>query len=619
MPTIDINNDDYKSILSELNAIQMSQQIDNSDKDRLIKILTEFLNKLDSANAALYAQAFIVYLCEKFVIDNHSPMKARLIQLRQFLISAVLNQRNIFGDPAQKQVHFFDDPDLGKTVLISLCKLGYEVGVKDTLNQLEIACECAFKYPIGVQLFRPDKWLTEMKGNKTINYRKYFLEKDKENVTALQIAYENNHQEILRFLMDKASLMYSENPSEGFKQFTTQHDHTYNNLLLSACMNGHQEKVQLLLDIALNVHGGLTSKGFKELISMQSGDERNSLLISACKNGHEKLVQLLLDIASSAYGGLSTEGFKRFISLENNDKFTVLTFACIRGYLSIVELLIEKAAVAYGKYDSVEFKEFLQHLNKGGLSPFHSACRAGERDVIRLLISTAEKSFKSPQSPEFIKFIQQPCAYQFSPLNAACKEEAKTDIQRCGLKNVVSLLLHVAEQIFGKQENVAYQAFLQTPNKLLNTPLNSACRRGDVDIATMLLTYAKDAFGRINSDGFRQFLISANDQGYTPFLSACSAGHDEVAKLLFEHALQACNGNQEDEWFNKFIYPINSKGESIDVIMKRVMNRPGEKGNISNYNKICRLLIKPKQSNEVVAAAYRTTETPADGCSIRLK
>ncbi|XP_064391932.1 uncharacterized protein LOC135339650 isoform X3 [Halichondria panicea] len=160
---------------------------------------------------------------------------------------------------------------------------------------------------------------------------------DRSNWTALHIASINGHDEVVRVLLAGKATVNTQNKWGRSP-------------LLAASSNGHLKCVELLINAGANVD-----------IQDELGQ---SPLWAASFYGHLKCVELLIDAGAN-------------VDMQEEDGGTMLHIASHYGHSEVVECLVERAHCDTNA------------RNKTGLTPLHTACYNGHKEVVEYLVERA--------------------------------------------------------------------------------------------------------------------------------------------------------------------------------------------------------------------------------------
>ncbi|XP_055623482.1 leucine-rich repeat serine/threonine-protein kinase 1 isoform X2 [Toxorhynchites rutilus septentrionalis] len=166
-----------------------------------------------------------------------------------------------------------------------------------------------------------------------------FVAKDKNGLTALDLAERSEHEECVVLLKQAADTR---------EQIRSQKHKN----LREAVSSSDETLVQLLLD---------SIGPEREIIVNMSPGGANTLLFVASQNGSERIVRLLLDAGADGRAHAVT-------------KYSPLYTAVHNGHTRVASLLLER------------FPELVQQLTVERWLPFHAACINGHCSVVELLI-----------------------------------------------------------------------------------------------------------------------------------------------------------------------------------------------------------------------------------------
>ncbi|CAG0920269.1 unnamed protein product [Notodromas monacha] len=313
---------------------------------------------------------------------------------------------------------------------------------------------------------------------------------DAERQTALHLAAENNHSDVVKFFLNLQPDLVTTANKMG------------NTCAHIAAEKGSAEVIKELLKF--NKHAATSARN-------KSSDA--TPLHFAASGGHVELVKILLDNGAS-------------VTDENKTGETPLHLAARYGHLGVVEAL-QAAAVASPRAPS----------RKTGLSPIHVAAFFGEADVVQELLAHVPATVTSAT----------PALVSASLVSELGSESGLTPLHMAaysGQESVVRILLNSP----GVQHDVTTNLHGYTPlhlaclnghlavvglllsrstdqldqgDKRGRTGLHLASSGGHAEMVALLLGQGAD--------------INATDRnGWSPLHYAAKAGHLEVVKLLVE-------------------------------------------------------------------------------------
>ncbi|KAH7947100.1 hypothetical protein HPB52_007531 [Rhipicephalus sanguineus] len=293
--------------------------------------------------------------------------------------------------------------------------------------------------------------------------------RDKQNKTPLHYAVENNHIEIVRFLLEKGV-----DPNCSSSTGLTA--------LHLAAMRGGVPMCQLLMD-----HGAATdvlADGNKTPLFLAATNDRprivaflldkgagiedrdvegNSPLLGAVDSGSVEVVRLLLDRGAD-------------IDSRNNDDRNVLHMAVLSKNEDVLQLLLAVKGS----------EQLINRKDCDGDTPLHHAARNAFLDIVQILLKRGARASAKNSSEETT--LHAACHYNFpNVVREIVKQDARlvneTDIHW-------NTPLHVAAQ-GGFSETAAILveagAYLEAKNYYEWTPLTVACKNGDFDTVSNLL------------------------------------------------------------------------------------------------------------------------------------
>ena len=164
--------------------------------------------------------------------------------------------------------------------------------------------------------------------------------------TALMVATEQNHPEIVKLLLD----------ANAKPDLAT---HSGKTPLLMAASFGNVQCMQHLL------HSGAKDADFKVDI--------NQLLITAASNGQEKVVSTLLEMGADP------------TKIDHSHGMTVLSAAANRGHLAVIQVIYQHLLKTLS---TQEMMQFVNWQNENGSTALHLASCGGHEEVIRYLMDT---------------------------------------------------------------------------------------------------------------------------------------------------------------------------------------------------------------------------------------
>ena len=389
--------------------------------------------------------------------------------------------------------------------------------------------------------------------------------KNKEGLTALMLACERGHEDIVHSLLSAGANVNLQDIN-GWTALmrAIRHNHisiinmllqananphmkTSNgsNALIIASVDGHYEVVRLLISIGVdykyqqedggnafmlacqNGHTQIVELLLKEQVdpNVQSKDGRNALML-ACQNGHTQIVELLLKEQLDP-------------NVKNKDGRNALILACATGHTQIVELLL-KEQVDPNVQD------------KDGVNAFMAACLEGHTQIVELLL-------KEQVDPNF---QNKDGVNAFMP---ACQD---------GHTQIVELLLK--EQV--------------DPNVQNKDGMNCfmlACQNGHTQIVELLLKEQVDPNVQ-NKDGFNAFMV------------ACATGHTQIVELMLKKKVDPNVQSKDGE--NAFMFACaTGHTQIVELLLKKqvdpnVQNKDGVNGFMlaceNGHTQIVELLLK---------------------------
>ena len=105
--------------------------------------------------------------------------------------------------------------------------------------------------------------------------------------------------------------------------------------------------------------------------------------------------------------------------------------------------------------------------------------------------------------------------------------------------------------------SVAFKELLAHKEKNGFSALNTASRRGHINVVNMLLTQGAEIYG-IQTQAFKAFLTNRNKSGFSSLNSASKEGHTSVVQLLLTTGTTAFKG--DNKGFDNFINKKNKAG-----------------------------------------------------------
>ncbi|VDI25530.1 ankyrin repeat domain-containing protein 17 [Mytilus galloprovincialis] len=429
---------------------------------------------------------------------------------------------------------------------------------QNTLTPLFLACRHGCHDTV--------KYLLDLNGQ-ALNSRVDTTIKHKKGWSALHVACQNGHKEVIKLLID-VGININDTTNSGSTP------------LHKACFGGQYETVKFLLDLngqALNSRVNITVKDDKGL----------SALHLACQNGHKEVIKLLIDVGMNindttnsgstplhyaCFGGqYETVKFLLVLNgqeinsrvdttIRDEEGRSALHLACQNGHTEVIKLLIDVGmnindttnrgsiplhhACFGGHYETVKFlldlngQEFNSRVDttikdKEGWSALHLACLNGHTEVIKLLIDVGMNINDTPNrgsTPlhkasqkghyETVKYLLDLNGQEFnSRVDTTIKDNEGRSALHLACQNghteVIKLLMDVGMNIN------------DTTNRG-STPLHLACFGGHYETVKFLL----DLNGQeLNS---RVDTTIKDEEGWSAFYLACQNGHKEVIKLLID-------------------------------------------------------------------------------------
>lgn len=437
------------------------------------------------------------------------------------------------------------------------------------------------------------------------------VNKDRGGITALYIASQNNHKEVVSFLLEKCGANIEIADLEtGFTplHIAAKHGHTEivgklikhnagvihkttlkgSTAFYFACEEGHTDTVQLFINAGVNVNeaiNGITP------------------LYAACEEGRKDTVKLLIENGANTklYGSsilhmVCAEGkiaIARLLIKEmqilspcelDKDRFTPLHLACKSGQKEIIEFLVKECGV-----------EIFKHA-VDGITPFHAACEQDNDEIINFLIP-------------YLYGFNQWGNDMLTPLHVACNKDKR---------KIIKLLID--EKIC--DVNCAIGSGF--------TPLIQSCSAGQEEVVSLLLACKAD-INQCNDEGFSalhfayrsknikimKLLISAKvdvniaskKEGITVLHMACSDGNEEVVQLLIDSKADLDKPTNEEKNFPLHFACKHKHATLVKMLIKAGAepNPSSEKGVTplsmawaSQRNELCDFIINHDAKNKEV-------------------
>ncbi|CAG2228498.1 unnamed protein product [Mytilus edulis] len=162
---------------------------------------------------------------------------------------------------------------------------------------------------------------SDLKGPE-LNSRVYTTIKDQKGWSALHLACQNGHIEVIKLLID-VGMNINDTTNSGSTPLhkACQEDQKGWSASHVACQNGHIEVVKLLIDVGMNIND-TTNSG-------------STPLHKACQKGHYETVKFLLDLNGQALNS-------RVNTTVKNDKgWSAFHLACRNGHKEVIKLFID--------------------------------------------------------------------------------------------------------------------------------------------------------------------------------------------------------------------------------------------------------------------------------------
>ena len=405
-------------------------------------------------------------------------------------------------------------------------------------------------------------------------------ETDSNHDTALTLACQGGHDELVRLLIEKGSNI-EHRDKKGFTplilaatsgytkivqilidhnaDIEAQSERTKDTALSAAAQGGRYEVVEILLKNGANKeHRNLSdytplslaaSGGYVSVIKLllENNVEINSRtgsklgispLMLAAMNGHTQAVKLLLDMGSDINAQIET------------NRNTALTLACFQGKADVVNLLLER-------------KANIEHRAKTGLTPLMEAASGGYESVGRVLIDKGA-DVNAPPVP-------------------VSKDTALTIAADKGHAKFAQLLI----------EN---GGIIDARNKKGFTPLWLACNSGHLDVCQQLVSHGANA----DIEDLKR--ISC-------LMAAFRKGHVKIVKYMVKHVKQY----PSDTDCMKYIATLSDKdlAKKCQQCMEIIINAKEKQA--QEANKIANSLLKEIDAEKIrekskKAAAARKRE-----------
>ncbi|CAG2228497.1 unnamed protein product [Mytilus edulis] len=175
-----------------------------------------------------------------------------------------------------------------------------------------------------------------------LNSRVYTTIKDQKGWSALHVACQNGHIEVIKLLID-VGMNINDTTNSGSTP------------LHKACQEGHYETVKFLLDLngqALNSRVHTTLKNDKGWLAFHL----------ACRNGHIEVVKLFIDADQQGWSASHV--------------------ACQNGHIEVVKLLIDVGMN-------------INDTTNSGSTPLHKACQQGHYETLKFLLDLNGQALNS--------------------------------------------------------------------------------------------------------------------------------------------------------------------------------------------------------------------------------
>ena len=292
--------------------------------------------------------------------------------------------------------------------------------------------------------------------------------KNEDGFTALMLAADNGHTNVVRLLLDKISASTTET-KDSIHDYLNTKSNTYGwTALHYASFENYVDIVRLLLEnMQVNVNAKNT--------------EQKTSLMWACEQGHEKIVSVLLGRSKGVT-----------IEIDAQDKYgwTALMYAVVRRSKKIVQLLLK--ANANVDVRDKQAKTALMHAKKeGGGSGGRVKHHLLQREIIKMLAQVA-----TPTEEMF---------------RAAVESNDVTLVSHWLLeKRIIDVNLGMAGDVHGRSRK----------EERSTTALMWAAEQGHVEMVRLLLYHAN-----ANID-------ATNDKGKTALMVAAFHNHVEIVQIF---------------------------------------------------------------------------------------
>ena len=325
--------------------------------------------------------------------------------------------------------------------------------------------------------------------------------------TALHFAVQEGHGDVVQVLIDAGADLEAKNKD----------DEQGRSPLLLASVEGHLDIVKMLVEAGAGVR--------------VTDNEGDTCLILASLRGHTETVRYLVGLKEVE------------VNQKDNDGFTALPLAASGSHADVVKVLIDAGA-------DIETKD------ETGRSPLHWACCSGALAVVKVLVKAGADVCVTNNKGNTCLMLAAHNGHTETVRTLLCMPEVDVNQSNTGgctalvgtvmLKHsdVLEVLIDAGADIGAKSD------------RMVRTPLHSACEVGERDIAKMLVEAGADVCSTDNdgnsclslaayfghTDTVRYLLglkdVDVNHRclsGHTALHHARQKQHTDVEQVLLEH------------------------------------------------------------------------------------